>query len=490
MELLGALALSLIICLACLVLSTQRQLHRMPPGPIPLPIIGNLLQVNTNDMLHSLVKIRETYGPVYTIHLGPRRIVVLCGYNAVKEALVDQAEDFGGRGVQATFDWLFRGYGVAFTNGERAKQLRRFSITTLRNFGMGKVSIEERILEEAHFLLEALGSTNGAPFDPTYFLSRSVSNVISSIIFGNRFDYNDREFLSLLTMMLEIFRFTSTSWGQVYDMFSGVMDYLPGPQRKAFKHLTGLEEFVARKAQDHQETLDPNCPRDFIDCFLVKMQQEKENPNSEFFLKNLVMTTVNIYIGGTETVSTTLRYGLLILLKYPEIEEKVHQEIDRVIGRNRTPVFEDRAQMPYTDAVIHEIQRFTDVLPMALPRRVIRDTHFRGYTIPKGTEVFPVLATVLSDPQHFARPAKFDPQHFLDDSGRFKRNEAFLPFCIGKRFCFGEPLARMELFLFFTSILQHFCLKSLLPPQDIDISPMLVGFATIPRAYKLCVTPR
>lgn len=60
---------------------------------------------------------------------------------------------------------------------------------------------------------------------------------------------------------------------KVYDMFSGVMDYLPGPQHKAFKHLTGLEEFVARKAQDHQETLDPNCPRDFIDCFLVKMQQ-------------------------------------------------------------------------------------------------------------------------------------------------------------------------------------------------------------------------
>ncbi|XP_033014432.1 cytochrome P450 2A13-like [Lacerta agilis] len=115
MDLLGAAVLFLVICLSCLtVLSTWRQMHRksqMPPGPTPLPFIGNLLQVNTRDIYRSFMKIREKYGPVYTIHLGPRRIVVLCGYDAVKEALVDQAEEFGGRGKQATFDWLFRGYG-------------------------------------------------------------------------------------------------------------------------------------------------------------------------------------------------------------------------------------------------------------------------------------------------------------------------------------------------------------------------------------------
>uniref|UniRef100_A0A670IQU7 Cytochrome P450 2A13-like n=1 Tax=Podarcis muralis TaxID=64176 RepID=A0A670IQU7_PODMU len=493
MDLLGAATLFLVICLFCLtVLSTWRQMHRksqMPPGPTPLPFIGNLLQVNTSDMYRSFMKIHEKYGPVYTIHLGPRRVVVLCGYDAVKEALVNQAEEFSGRGEQSAFDWIFRGYGVAFSNGERAKQLRRFSIMTLRNFGMGKRSVEERILEEAHFLLESLRETKSAPFDPTYVLSRSVSNVISSIAFGNRFEYEDKEFLFLLSTSLEVFQFTATSWGQLYDMFSGIMQHLPGPQDKTFKKLLGLKEFIKRKIKENKETLDPNNPRDFIDCFLVKMQQEKENPNSEFFLENLVCTTANLFFGGTETVSTTLRYGFLLLLKYPEVEEKVHEEIERVIGSSRTPNMDDRPLMPYTDAVIHEIQRFADMLPLGLARRVTRDTQFRGYTIPKGTEVFPMLGSVLRDPRHFARPDVFDPQHFLDENGQFKKNEAFMPFSIGKRYCFGEHLARMQLFLFFTSILQNFHIKSPVPPEKIDISPMLIGFATLPRFYEMCAIP-
>uniref|UniRef100_A0A670IPL3 Cytochrome P450 2A13-like n=1 Tax=Podarcis muralis TaxID=64176 RepID=A0A670IPL3_PODMU len=493
MDLLGAATLFLVICLFCLtVLSTWRQMHRksqMPPGPTPLPFIGNLLQVNTSDMYRSFMKIHEKYGPVYTIHLGPRRVVVLCGYDAVKEALVNQAEEFSGRGEQSAFDWIFRGYGVAFSNGERAKQLRRFSIMTLRNFGMGKRSVEERILEEAHFLLESLRETKSAPFDPTYVLSRSVSNVISSIAFGNRFEYEDKEFLFLLSTSLEVFQFTATSWGQLYDMFSGIMQHLPGPQDKTFKKLLGLKEFIKRKIKENKETLDPNNPRDFIDCFLVKMQQEKENPNSEFFLENLVCTTANLFFGGTETVSTTLRYGFLLLLKYPEVEENVHKEIEHVIGRNRSPNMNDRPLMPYTDAVIHEIQRFSDIIPMGVSRRVTRDTQFRGYTIPKGTEVFPMLGSVLRDPRHFARPDVFDPQHFLDENGQFKKNEAFMPFSIGKRYCFGEHLARMQLFLFFTSILQNFHIKSPVPPEKIDISPMLIGFATLPRFYEMCAIP-
>ncbi|XP_070620931.1 cytochrome P450 2A13-like isoform X2 [Erythrolamprus reginae] len=494
MDLLGAGTLLLAVCMAGLLLLTSwqqmRQRGKMPPGPTPLPLIGNLLQIDRNHLPNSLIKLSAKYGPVYTLQLGLRRIVVLCGYEAIKEALVDQGNEFQDRGQQGTFDWIFQGHGVAFSSGEKARELRQFSITTLRSFGVGKRSIEERILEEDHFLLEALRDTKGAPFDPTYFLSRSVSNVISSIIFGNRFDYEDQEFLSLLAALNEIFRFSSTPQGQLLDIFPGVVQHLPGSQQKSFKMFSELKEFMAKKAEVHQETLDPNSPQDFIDCFLVKMLQEEKNPNSFFSVEELIGTIISIFIGGTETVSTTLRYGFLILLKYPEVEEKIHKEIDRVIGVNRTPSMEDRLQMPYTEAVIHEIQRFADLIPMGAPRRVNRDVQLRGYTIPKGTDVFPMLGTAMKDPKRFARPGEFDPQRFLDEKGQFQKNEAFIPFSVGKRYCFGEHLARTELFLFLTSILQQFRFKSAVAPEHIDISPMLVGFASIPRTYEFSVIPR
>ncbi|XP_064149561.1 cytochrome P450 2G1-like [Loxodonta africana] len=182
---------------------------------MPLPFLGNILQVRTDATFQSFMKLKEKYGPVFTVYMGPRPVVVLCGHEAVKEALVDQADDFSGRGELASVERNFLGHGVALANGERWRILRRFSLTILRDFGMGKRSIEERIQEEAGYLLEALRKTDGAPIDPTFFLSRTVSNVISSVVFGSRFDYEDKQFLKLLRLINESFIEMSTPWAQV-----------------------------------------------------------------------------------------------------------------------------------------------------------------------------------------------------------------------------------------------------------------------------------
>ncbi|KAF4011048.1 hypothetical protein G4228_002655 [Cervus hanglu yarkandensis] len=435
MELGGAFTIFLALCLSyLLILIAWKRMSKggkLPPGPTPIPFLGNVLQVRTDATFQSFMKLKEKYGPVFTVYMGPRPVVVLCGHEAVKEALVDRADEFSGRGELASIERNFQGHGVALANGERWRILRRFSLTILRDFGMGKRSIEERIQEEAGFLLVELRKTKGARIEPTFFLSRTVSNVISSVVFGSRFDYEDEQFLKLLQMINQSFIEMSTSWAQ-----------------------------------------------------------DKNNPHTEFNLKNLVLTTLNLFFAGTETVSSTLRYGLLLMMKHPEVEAKIHEEIDQVIGPHRIPSVNDRAKMPYTDAVIHEIQRLTDIVPMGVPHNVIRDTHFRGYLLPKGTDVFPLLGSVLKDPKYFRYPDAFYPQHFLDEQGHFKKNEAFVPFSSGKRICLGEAMARMELFLYFTSILQNFSLRSLVPPADIDITPKVSGFGNIPPTYELCFMVR
>ncbi|XP_054855149.1 cytochrome P450 2F3-like isoform X2 [Eublepharis macularius] len=355
---------------------------------------------------------------------------------------------------------------------------------------MGRRSIEERIQEEAQCVVEELAKTKAEPFDPTFLISRAVSNVICSIVFGDRFDYEDKKFLTLVGLMNDNFQRLSSWWAQVYNLFPHVISYLPGPHNRIFENFEKLRLFVLEMVKLHQETLDPNFPRDFIDCFLLKMQQEKEDPLTYFHTNTLVMTTHNLFFGGTETTSTTLRYGILILLKYPEKQAKVYEEINQAVGPHRSPSIEDRAQMPYTEALIHEIQRFIDIFPMGIPHAVTSDTHFRGYVLPKGTNIMPFFHSVHNDVTKFKDPGRFDPTNFLDENGGFCRHEAFMPFSTGKRVCLGEALARMEIFLFLTTLVQRFTLQPVVPPEEIDTSPLISGLGNVPRPYKFRAIPR
>ncbi|XP_045843350.1 cytochrome P450 2B11-like isoform X2 [Meles meles] len=290
--------------------------------------------------------------------------------------------------------------------------------------------------------------------------------------------------------MNDISDLSSSFYGQMFEVFSGILKYFPGIHRDVHSKVLEIEDFVIKNIQRHREMLDPSAPKDFIDSFLVCMDKERSDPESEFHFHNLVYTVISLFLAGTESSSNTLLHGFVLLLKNPDVVEKVQEEIDRVIGSHHLPALEDRARMPYTNAVIHEIQRFGDVLPLGVPHCVIKDTHFQGYHLPKDTTVYPILSSVLHDPCHFEKPETFYPGHFLDAEGNFRTQETFIPFSLGRRFCLGENLDRSELFLFLTSVLQNFNLRSPKALEDIDITPRRNGLGKMPPEFQLCFLPR
>ncbi|XP_021589682.2 cytochrome P450 2F2 isoform X2 [Ictidomys tridecemlineatus] len=412
----------------------------LPPGPRPLGLLGNLLQLESGGLDRALMKLSRSWGPVFTVWLGPRPAVVLCGYEALRDALVLQADTFSGRGAMPVFQRFTRG--------------------------------------------------NGTPFDPRQLLDNAVSNVICSVVFGKRYGYGDPEFLRLLELFHDNFQIMSSRWGEMYNIFPSLLDWLPGPHHQIFRNFEELRVFISEQIQQHQETRQSGEPRDFIDCFLDQMDKEQQDPESHFQEETLVMTTHNLFFGGTETTSTTLRYGLLILLKYPEVAAKVQAELDAVVGRARAPRLEDRVHLPYTNAVLHEIQRFISVLPLGLPRALTRDTHLRSHFLPKGTMVIPLLVSAHRDSTQFKDPDCFNPNNFLDEKGEFQSNEAFMPFAPGKRMCLGAGLARSEIFLFLTAILQRFRLLPVESPSNINLTPQCTGLGNVPPTFQLHLMAR
>ncbi|XP_069599665.1 cytochrome P450 2C8-like [Ranitomeya imitator] len=187
---------------------------------------------------------------------------------------------------------------------------------------MGKRSIEERIQEEVHYITEEIEKKGSSQFDPTDFLTLFVSNIICFIVFGEHFDYEDVKFMTILNLLKEMFVVMSSNWGMLLNVFPKFISLLPGPHQKIFTNLEKLKHFVAESLEDHKATLDPNCPRDLIDCFLIKMEEEKTNAKTEFHFDNLFGTVIDLFFAGIETLSRTLQYGLLYLLKYPDVESK------------------------------------------------------------------------------------------------------------------------------------------------------------------------
>ncbi|CAI9615854.1 unnamed protein product [Staurois parvus] len=270
----------------------------------------------------------------------------------------------------------------------------------------------------------------------------------------------------------------------LYNTYQSVMRWLPGSHKTVKGNATEMRQFITGTFTKYKDQLDVHDQRNLIDAFLVK---EKSESPTYFHDKNLTTLITNLFSAGMETTSSTVRWGLLLMMKYPEIQKNVHGEIDKVIGF-AVPQTEHRKVMPYTDAVIHEIQRFSNIVPANIPHATTQDVTFKGYFLPKGTYVIPLLTSVLRDESHFEKPDEFYPQHFLDSKGNFLRKEAFLPFSAGKRSCAGENLAKMELFLFFTTLLQNFTFQATCGAK-LDLTPA-VGFTTPPMRYDICALPR
>ncbi|KFQ29506.1 Cytochrome P450 2J6, partial [Merops nubicus] len=467
----------------------QKARKQFPPGPTPLPVLGNLVQLKFQFHRDLLMELAKTHGNIYTLWFGWAPMIILNGYQAVKDGMTMHPEDVSGRMLSPFVRALAKGKGILLASGRSWKRQRRFGMMTLRSLGMGKRVLENRVQEEASHLVEFFVNLKGKPVDPSFPLFHSISNVICALVFGYHFSDEDKTFHELISATENLFRFVGSFFYKLYEVLPWLMSHLPGPHKKALSSYDVLCSFSRTEIRRHVERGIPDEPQDFIDFYLAEIEKSKDGVKPKYDEDNLVYVINDLFLGGSETSSTTLYWGLLYMVVNPDIQEKVQKELDAVLGPFQLISYEDRRKLPYTNAVVHEIQRFSNIVFVGLPRVCVRDTTLLGFPVKKGTIIMPNIASVLYDPEQWETPRQFNPGHFLDKEGNFVPREAFLPFSAGHRVCLGEHLARTELFIFFANLLRAFTFRLPEGVTKINTEPIFGGTLQ-PHPYRVCAIPR
>ncbi|XP_067946650.1 cytochrome P450 2D26-like [Watersipora subatra] len=465
-----------------------------PPGPFVFPIIGNLPQLFRAGSITDFSEYyRKKYGNVFSFEFAGGKRVVVSGYEGIRNLVVKNADYTSNRAVTSLSSYIKELMadtpGLIWAPFPHWKTLRSFAISTLREEGMGKAVLEPKILEEVelyieHFILPNLGK----PFDITHNLNQATSNVISQMLYARRFEYDDEEFNRLVAAANEGVA-VAFKVGMIGNLPFGSLFVKSAIEREKYIASTVLQPTLQKYIDAHKATLDRDHPRDLTDRYLIH-SEAAEGTNKTFFSDdNAVQVAIHLFIAGTETTATAMRWALLYMCLHPDVKKRVMEEIDDVIGQSRHVTGKDRVSLPYTDAVLLECLRKGNIAHVALPHVADKEMVIDGMTIPAGAELMLNMTSVLNDEAVFEEPTKFKPERYLTGDIALKKQRT-IPFGLGRRVCPGESLAKMEFFIFFVTLLQRFdvCL-----PEGVTMTDKAGPNDTVVRApppYKLIFTAR
>lgn len=434
----------------------------LPPGPTPLPIIGNMLEMYSYPPPSTMAFSAWTqkFGKIYTIWLGNGPAVVVTGYKELKETFVNDGESYVDKFILNKFNTSFRGgeHGVIDTNGNTWKEHRKFALHTLKDFGMGKEAMEASIQLEVDNIEGELKRMEGKEVNVQVHYDMAIGNIINQFLFGIRFD-NPSKFNEIKKYLDDFFDVQGSM--RVYLAYT--ISWLPQWMVEMLtpdvaRTRDGIFGFLEQQIEQHRQEINFELEdsKDFVETFMKEQKRrEAEGDHDSFSNDQLRNMCFDMWAAGMHTTSNTLGWLTAFAINNMAAQRKMQEELSEVVG-DRMVTMKDKLNLPYTNAFVNEAQRLANLVPVNLPHSTTRDVVLAGHTVPKGTTVIHQISSVLCDPEIFPEPEKFIPERFIDETGSLKKCEELVPFSIGKRVCLGEGLARMELFLFTANLFNRF----------------------------------
>ncbi|EFX83753.1 hypothetical protein DAPPUDRAFT_301662 [Daphnia pulex] len=480
-------------CVLCVAVWIFSRPNKFPPGPKGLPLLGCLLSVSQwhpGCSFMGLLELYYRYGPVCGFYIGPQPVISISGYEACKEAFMN--ENLNGRPDNGPARMKSKGkrMGVMLVDGDFLTIQKRFTLHHLRDIGFGRQNMESLVSKEVAVLLADMKRQfhdEGNIFEFKNYFNISLVNALWVMLASARFERDDPRLKSLVELFDVVFR-SGDIVRVAFPCPAILMKLFPAVFAKLGRMdlLKEVWKFIEEAIDEHKQ--NPSVePRDFIDVYLKEVEKNNDDSFSE---EQLISLIFDLFIAGGDTTGNSIGFVLLYLIHHPDVQRKMQEELDSVCGSSMPTLAQQISSLPYTEAVLLEASRLSSIVPFSIPHYALKDTQLQGNTIPKGSIVQINLYSVHLDENYWNDPEKFQPErHLSADGTTVIKSDRILPFGAGKRICLGESLARNTLYLFVTSLVKSFQFQAI-PNEPLPTLDPRMGFVQVYAPFKAVIKSR
>nr|AUR26645.1 cytochrome P450 oxidase 76B10-like protein [Platycodon grandiflorus] len=483
------LSFFLILIQSFVFLANKSRSKKLPPGPTPLPIIGNLHSLGQQPH-QSLANLAEKYGPIMSLKLGRITTVVISSSSLAKEVLQKQDLAFSSRFVPDAVHALDHHlYSVAWLPvGPRWRSLRKI-MTTVMLSGKGLETNDHLRRKKVQELIAHCGNSceEGKAFDVGRAAFLTSLNFVSNTIFSRDLTDPNQDSVNVLKeLVCEIM--VDAGKPNLADFFPVLKKIDPqGIRRSGTVHLDKLVQLLGDLIKERLELrkVQKKSSSGNSDLLDMCLDINEENPE-EIDIALIQRLCVDLFLAGTDTTSITLEWAMAEVLRNPEIMMKVKLELDEVIGKGKILKEADISRLPYLQCIVKETLRLHPPGPFLVPRKVESNVEVNSYIVPKGSQVLINVWAIGRDPNLWKDSLTFNPERFLTlERDVMGQDFELIPFGAGRRICPGLPLAMRMVLVMLGSLLNSFDWK--VGPDKLDMSEKF-GL-TLHKAHALKVVP-
>ncbi|KAK6380079.1 hypothetical protein LTS17_005267 [Exophiala oligosperma] len=473
------LYLILSLCISVLLYTFSNRPSNLPEGPAGIPFFGNIFDVRGEHLHFKLTNWARLYGDFFSYKIGRTPVIVLSSPEAINDLFVKRGQKYSSRPRASNQASLITQEAriVNMPYGDRWREHRRV-IHSLLGMQTAKFFLPFQEYESRRTLKNLLD-------EPKAFweeVSRFSGSITFSLLLSCRFERSDAIIPQSIGRKMQMF-FNHIRPGAWLVDWIPVFDYLPdalAPWRKQAIVVRNqiMPFYLVFYEQMKERVRNGTAP----DCFITRLLSDETKHFDEVEYAHIIAEMIT---AGTETTATTLQWFFKAAVLNPDSMERAQEEIDRVVGRERLPTWDDQASLPYITAMIHELHRWATATPMAFLHSTSEADVYREKSIPKGAVVIANVYGIHQDPRYFPQPDRLMPERFLDPKDPRAIPGANLvgqhfAFSAGRRECPGRHVADASLFIMISRILWAFDIREkpneLPPPGYSESSLIFMGW--------------